>query len=153
MRIIGNGGHARVIRSFCNEYAVDGCVIAIGDNAIRKREAEKLSGFTGYYAHPRASINLPKSIGVGTVIMAGAVIQPNVTVGKHAIINTGASVDHDCIIGDYVHIAPGCHLCGSVEVGEGAFLGAGTIAIPGVKIAPWSKVRAGSTVTRDVCAS
>ena len=38
--------------------------------------------------------------------MQGAIIQTGIYIGKHCIINTGASVDHECVIEDYVHISP-----------------------------------------------
>jgi acetyltransferase-like isoleucine patch superfamily enzyme len=65
-------------------------------------------------------------------------------------VNTGATIDHDCIIGDYAHLAPGVHRAGSVQVGEGAFLGIGSVVIPGVKIGRWSTLGAGGVATRDL---
>jgi len=46
------------------------------------------------------------------VVNAGAVI------GQGAIINSGAIVEHDCEIGEFVHIAPGTVLCGGVKIGR-----------------------------------
>lgn len=40
--------------------------------------------------------------------MAGAVVNSGSKIGKHCIINTGATVDYDSIIEDYVHISQGC---------------------------------------------
>ena len=59
-------------------------------------------------------------------------------------------MDHDCRIEDAVHIAPGCHLCGGVSVGQGSLLGAGTTVTPGVRIGRNVIVGAGSTVIRDI---
>ena len=133
--MIGNGGHASVIKSF----APLANVVAIGDNAARKREARNGRAWdTPIHRH---AIVYTKNIGEGTVIMAGAVIQPHVKIGKHVIINTGATVDHDCVIEDYAHIAPGAHLCGRVHVGEGALVGVGVGIEPGVKIPAWSIVK------------
>lgn len=144
--IYGDGGHASVIKSFFDGW--DGSVVAIGDNTIRKREVERLTveGWRWTFAiHPK-SIVADVHIGEGTVIMAGAVVQPNAWIGRHVIINTGATVDHDCVIEDYAHIAPGVHLCGNVHVGEGALVGVGSCAVPGAKIPAWSLVKAGSVV-------
>ena len=66
------------------------------------------------------------------------------------IINTGAQVDHDCAIANFVHIAPGATLCGNVAVGEGALIGAGAVILPGKRIGDWAIVGAGAVVTRDV---
>jgi acetyltransferase-like isoleucine patch superfamily enzyme len=52
--------------------------------------------------------------------------------------------------GDHAHVAPGCHLAGSVTVGETTLLGAGVVVVPGVKIGAGVFVAAGLTVTRDV---
>ena len=82
----------------------------------------------------------------GSVVFAGTIIQPDVAIGKHVIINTSASIDHDCNIGDFVHIAPGCHLAGNVQVKRGSFLGVGTTVIPNITINEWTTVGAGSNV-------
>ena len=69
---------------------------------------------------------------------------------KHCIVNTGATVDHDCELQDYVHISPNATLCGNVFVGEGTHIGAGSVVLPGVKIGKWSVIGAGSVVAKDI---
>ncbi len=64
--------------------------------------------------------------------------------------NTNAAVDHDCLIGDYAHVGPGVSLAGNVTVGEGAFLGIGSVAIMGSTIGRWSTVGAGAAVVHDI---
>ena len=133
--MIGDGGHASVIKSF----APDAHVIAIGDNAARKRLDD---GRTYQMAvHPSAIIDKTATYGMGTVIMAGVIVQANARIGEHVILNTGCVVDHDCVIEDYAHIAPGAHLCGGVHVGEGALVGVGVGIEPSVKIPAWSVVK------------
>lgn len=61
-------------------------------------------------------------------------------------MNTSASVDHDCVLGDGVHIAPGCHLSGGVVVSRGAFLGVGVSVIPQCVVGEWAMVGAGAAV-------
>ena len=99
---------------------------------------------------PSAQISRSVQIDDGTVVMHGAIIQAESKIGKHCIINTGASVDHECIVGDFVHCAPHSTLCGNVHVGEGSFIGAGANVIPGIKIGKWATVAAGATVVSDV---
>ena len=67
-----------------------------------------------------------------------------------AIVNTGASVDHDSVIGDYAHVAPGARLGGHVRVGEGALLGVGSAFLPGVSVGAWATVGVGAAVVGDV---
>ncbi len=56
--------------------------------------------------HPSAAISKHSVIGVGSVVMAGAVVNICAKIGAFAIINTSASIDHDCILGDFVHVSP-----------------------------------------------
>lgn len=127
-------------------------IVSIGDNATRKKIAEKLSPDTLFYSvvHPGATISKSASIDRGTVVMAGVSINPDAIIGRHCIINTNASIDHDCVIGDYVHISPNVALCGDVSVGEGTHIGAGTVVIPGKKIGKWCIIGAGSVIINDV---
>lgn len=125
-------------------------IVSIGANAIRKKVVEKLHAKFGKAIHPSAIVSPSITIGEGTVVMQAAIIQADTQIGSHCIINTGASVDHECVISDYVHISPHCTLCGNVRIGEGSWIGAGTIVIPGVRIGCWCVVGAGSVVTKDI---
>jgi sugar O-acyltransferase (sialic acid O-acetyltransferase NeuD family) len=89
-------------------------------------------------------------LGAGSVVFAGAVIQPDVKIGNHCIINTATTIDHDCVLGDYVHLAPGVHLAGNVSIDEGCFLGIGSVVIPGIKIGSKVTVAAGGVVVNHV---
>jgi pyridoxal phosphate-dependent aminotransferase EpsN len=128
-------------------------VIGIGDNATRQAIARKLDLDWISVVHPRAFVDGSVRIGRGTVIFAGAVVQPDSVLGEHVIVNTGASIDHDCKIADYAHVAPGAHLAGEVLVGEGALIGTGAAVIAGKEVGPWSTVGAGAVVVRRVPAN
>jgi len=130
-------------------------IVAIGDNTVRSRIAGVLSGHgltLTPAVHPAACISRNVTVGAGTVVMGGCVINADTVIGANAIINTGATIDHDCTIGNDVHIAPGSHLCGGVKVGAGSFLGVGTVVIPGIQIGANAMIGAGSTVIADVAA-
>jgi sugar O-acyltransferase (sialic acid O-acetyltransferase NeuD family) len=125
-------------------------LVAIGDNTVRKRVVEKTKHAFTKTIHGSAICSPFSSVGNGSMILQGAIIQAQTAIGNHVIVNTGARVDHDNVIGDYVHIAPGAVLCGTVQVGEGAFIGAGSVIIPGIKIGAWAIVGAGAVVIEDV---
>lgn len=141
MKIIGDGGHAKVVRDILSLKAH----VAVGDNKARKAEAERWSEYQfPVIVHPNTSISKNCEIGDGSLICDGAIIGPEVSIGKHVIVNDGAILTHDISIGDYAHIAPGARLCGGVTVGEGALVGAGAVCLPGAVVKPWSLVKAGS---------
>jgi sugar O-acyltransferase (sialic acid O-acetyltransferase NeuD family) len=128
-------------------------IVAIGSNTARGRVAAWLlgNGFRLVSAiHPSALLSRGVTVGCGTVLMAGTVVNADAVIGDNVIVNTGATIDHDCIIGNGVHIAPGVTLCGTVRIGDGTFVGAGTTIIPNITIGGDVVVGAGSTVVRDL---
>jgi sugar O-acyltransferase (sialic acid O-acetyltransferase NeuD family) len=98
---------------------------------------------------PHAVVSPHAVIDRGTVVFHGAVIQAGVELGKACIVNTNATVEHDCIIGDFVHIAPGSVICGGVTIGSGCMIGAGSTILPGRKITSGCILGAGSVVIKD----
>lgn len=142
--IYGDGGHAKVIRDI-QVNPDSSWIVGIGDNAARKKEAERLTLLKQRFAvaiHPFSFVSPTAKIGEGTVIMAGAVVQADAVIGRHCIVNTCASVDHDCVLEDFVHIAPGAHLCGGVKVGEGGFVGTGVCIAQGYRVPAWKLIKA-----------
>ncbi|MCX7772828.1 MAG: acetyltransferase [Clostridia bacterium] len=138
--------------SFASELAKEGIsfIIGIGNNAVRKRIAESLHAHWIKAIHPKAIVSPYASIGDGSVIMPGCVINAEAAVGCHVVGNTSSSIDHDCRISDYVHIAPHATLCGNVWVGECTHVGAGATIIQNIKVGESSVIGAGSVVVRDI---
>ncbi|GAB2783332.1 acetyltransferase [Rhabdobacter roseus] len=125
-------------------------IVAIGDNAIRRRIAGQLRHAFGQTIHPSALVDASVQVGEGSVVLQGAILQADARVGRHVIINTGAHVDHDCRLDDFVHVAPGATLCGNVQVGEGTLVGAGSVVAPNLRIGRECVVAAGSVVTTSL---
>ena len=128
-------------------------IVTIGDNAARRRIGELLAMRDLRFAtavHPSAQIGSDVEIGPGTVVMANAVINAGARIGKHVIVNTAATIDHDSVVEDFAHIAPGAHLAGHVSVGQGVLFGVGSSAIPGVSIGAGSVIGAGSAVMKSI---
>ena len=127
--------------------------VAIGNPAIRAQMLEQLWEMgvdVPVLIHPQAIIGSNVSLGSGTVVMAGAVINPDAKIGRGCIINTSASVDHDCVIEDYSHIAVGAHLAGNVRVGRSAWIGAGSVVKNNIDICNECMVGAGAVVVKNI---
>lgn len=126
-------------------------IIGIGNNKIRKLISEKYPNLKWYTAiDPTAIIGSNVTIAEGTVIMPGAVINIGTKIGKHCIVNTCSSLDHDNVLEDYVHISPGSHLAGTVLIGESTWIGAGVTVINNISIAKNNIIGAGATVIRNI---
>jgi acetyltransferase EpsM len=129
---------------------LDNIIVSIGNNKIRKYVVSRLKGTFSTAIHPKSTISNYVKIDVGTVIMAGVIINPEVEVGKHCILNTAAVIEHDCIIGNFVHVSPNVSLAGGVHVGEGTHIGIGATIIQGIKIGKWVSIGAGAVIINDI---
>lgn len=130
-----------------------GVVIGIGNNIIREQKHKLLVKHEASIVsiiHPRACISSLVDIGEGSVVLAHAVINIHAYIGCGCIINTGATIDHDCKLSDFVHISPGSHLGGMVEVGERSWLGIGSSVKQCIAIGSDVIVGAGSVVVKPV---
>ena len=142
----------KVSKSGSSEYDY---VIAIGDNSKRKRIYEEFisdlpnANFPSLI-HQSAVIGINSQIEEGSVIMPNSNIGPNSKVGKCCIINTHSSIDHDCILSDFVSLAPGVITGGNVKVGELSAISIGAVCKHGIKIGNDSVIGASSYVNKDV---
>ena len=127
-------------------------IVAIGNAEIREKIVSKLKGVSWYTAiHPTAVISeMDTDIGEGTAIMANAVVNPGARVGKHCIINTGAIVEHDNQLDDYVHISVGAKLAGTVSVGKATWIGIGASVSNNVSICGDCMIGAGAVVVKNI---
>ncbi len=100
--------------------------------------------------HPTAFLASNTHISTSCQVLAGASVCVEANLGIQTIVNTNASIDHECQIGKGVHIAPGATLGGCVEVGDFSMIAIGATVLPNIKIGTNSIVGAGSVVTKDI---
>ena len=132
------------------EEIPEAAIVAVGDNRLRAKLASTLNLAWTTAVHPSAIVHPSVSIGPGSVVCAGAIIQPGTRIGCHVIVNTAASVDHDCELGDFVHLAPGAQIAGGVRIGAGTLIGIGSSIVPEVAVGKWVTVGAGAAVAGDL---
>jgi len=125
----------------------------VAHNGIREKIHTQMSQYLGNpinAIHPSAVISGSVRMGDGIMIAANATLNPLVQLGTGVICNTSASIDHECVIGDFCHIAPGVVLCGAVEVGKGTFIGANSVVRQGIRIGNNVTIGAGTVVVKNV---
>lgn len=130
-------------------------LVAIG--GARGRDRLEIAGWLsalgiaeGSVRHQSAILEPSACAGPGLHALAGSVIGANARLGRQCILNTRASVDHDCVLGDGVHLAPGATVCGEVQIGTRAFVAAGATVLPKLRIGADAVIGAGAVVVRDV---
>ena len=144
------GGSAQLLTRL-DDY--DGVFIAIGNNRIRYGKLNELKSVGAKIVsliHPHAVISQYASIGIGSLVLAGVVVNVDAVIGRGVILNTGCSVDHDCVLHDGVHICPGARLAGGVEVGKLSWVGIGSCVRQSLRIGTEVVIGAGAAVVSDI---
>jgi UDP-perosamine 4-acetyltransferase len=122
-------------------------------NSIRQDLAERMRSANYEFltvVHPKATTASNIQLEEGVQVMSGAVLQVGTTIGRDTIVNTGALIDHDCLVGSCCQICPGTTIAGRVTIGDEVFLGTGSVVVPGITIGDRSVIAAGSVIYKDV---
>lgn len=146
-------GNTKTLMETLDKFS--GVIVAIGDNQIRQKKTKELIELNAKLVtlvHPSATVSKYATIGLGSVIFAGAIVNAGAHVGLGAILNTSCSVDHDCILGEAIHISPGARLAGSVTVGDLSWVGIGASVKQKINIGSKAIVGAGAAVVHHVVA-
>lgn len=145
--LAGFGEAESCLKEFTNFF------VAVGDNRLR---LELLNRYLdrGHKSpplvHPTAWIAPSATLGEGTLAGPKSVVHVNAQVGRACIVNTAATVDHDCVLEDGVHLSPGVHLAGEVRIGRETMVGVGTAVANRVTIGRNAVIGAGSAVVEDI---
>ena len=141
--------------SLATRHGLRGLLVAIGDNFVRSKVAARVGELCPTLPfvsaiHPGALIGKDVSVGEGTVMMAGVVVNPSCSVGRFCILNTGSSLDHDSVMEDFSSLAPRATTGGRCRIGGHAAVCIGATLVHGVQIGEHSVIGAGSTVLENV---
>lgn len=97
-----------------------------------------------------SSLVLDAFVQPSTILMPRSTIMPYSQVGHCCIINTGATLDHDCKVGDGCHLMGNTYVAGKVSIGSFSTIGSNSTIFPGVKIGVNCFIGAGAVVREDV---
>tara|TARA_B100000029_G_C17226296_1_gene833668 strand:- start:117 stop:746 length:630 start_codon:yes stop_codon:yes gene_type:complete len=98
---------------------------------------------------PYSVISKFSKIGEGTIIMHGAIVGPNVKIGKNCIINSKSLIEHGSIIGDNTHIATSVIINSGVTIGSNNFIGSKTVIRQGIVIGNDSIIGMGKILLKN----
>ena len=119
---------------------VDNAFIAVGQiksadvRASLFETLQKLDFNMPAIISPLSYVSPHSKIGDGTIIMHGAIINANVTIGENSIINSNTLVEHDAYVGDNCHISTSSVLNGGVTIQSKTFIGSGSVVIEGMSV-------------------
>lgn len=117
---------------------------------IHRRIREQLDLRIMPLVDPRAIVGMDVTIEDGALVEAGAVIGPGTVVAEGTIVDVGAVVAHDCYLGAFSHLSPGCALSGVVHLKENVLVGVGAALNSTITVGSGVIVTPGSAVVNDV---
>ena len=115
-----------------------------------QREIRALGFDSPVVVSPRAVVNEDVELDAGTAVFDGAVVNSGTVAGGHCVLNTNSTVEHDCRLGENVHVAPGATVSGSVTIGDDCMIGAGATLVQNVTVCSGCLIGAGSTIVADI---
>jgi sugar O-acyltransferase (sialic acid O-acetyltransferase NeuD family) len=123
-----------------------------GDTKVRHSTTAQIIESGGKLAnliHPTIDLTMTK-LGVGLYLQESVILQAGVEVGDNCSIHMGAVIGHETTIEKSTFIAHAVSISGCCSIGEGSFIGTNATILPRIKIGRWTKIGAGSVVTKDV---
>ncbi len=148
-------GRQEQLKDLISKFDIHAGIITIGDNWSRKLVydsiTQQIPNFTFVNAiHPSTIIGMNVKIGVGVVIMAACIINPNSTVGDFCFFATRSLLEHDCEIAEFASISAGSITGGKVKIGKYSAITMGCIIMDRLTIGENTVVGSGSLVTKDL---
>ncbi|RXJ72807.1 shikimate dehydrogenase [Veronia nyctiphanis] len=122
-------------------------------NTIRKHVANKFEAMGYRFDSVIASSAIVSpfaQLADGVQLFPGSIVQAGSQLGTHSIVNSAALIEHDCVLGNFNHVAPRATLCGQVECHDSVFIGAGATVIQSISIGTGAIIGAGAAVTKDL---
>ena len=101
-------------------------MVAVADSKDRAEIVNKLPKETKYFTYIHPSVQIMDDsieVGEGSFIGANSILTTNIKLGKHALLNRGNHIGHDCIIGDYFSMMPCAVVGGNITIDNNVYLG------------------------------
>lgn len=128
--------------------------IGVGFPALRLKLYKKFINLGGDFVSsisPSAQIgSYDVSIGIGSNVLSQAILSNSSRIGIGCIAYYNVVITHDCVVDDFVELAPNVILLGRCRIGRFTQIGANTTILPDVVIGENVIIGAGSVVTKDI---
>jgi len=124
--------------------------ICLGNPEHRESFSKKLSELKPLSIISSKSNRHHCKFGYGCIILGDVLIEPCVEIGNQVLLNHGAKIFHDVIIGDYCEISPGATILGKSTIGESCRIGSNATILPGLSVGNNCIVGAGAVVTKNL---
>lgn len=178
LALFGYGGHAREVACQMNQevtFFVDDnyaneiakpisefdpeeylMMVAVANSHDRKAIVDRLPKETKYFTFIHPSVHIMDDnieVGEGSFIGADSILTTNVKLGKHALLNRGNHIGHDCFIGDYFSAMPNAVIGGNVWIDNKVYLGSCSNIREKIKIVANTTIGMNAAVVKNLTES
>ena len=142
------------IKQVINKKSKFSGIVGVNLNFVRKKIVNDIKNINKDFKFQKiisknAYIGPNVIIGEGTLVVSGSTINIGTKIGKHCILNTSSSIDHDNRFNDFSGTGPGVVTGGNVVVGEKSYIGMGSIIKNNINISNDTIVGFSSLVNKD----
>ena len=127
--------------------------LAIAHSRIREELAGKCTAESIPLVEARAESVVEMDdviLGEGACLSPFVTLTSNIRIGRCFHANLYSYVEHDCVVGDFVTLAPSAKVHGNVTIGDHAYIGSGAVLRQGLTIGAGAVIGMGAVVTKDV---
>ena len=128
-------------------------IICVGNAKVRRKLFDDIAATPlrlGQVIHPSAYIASTAELGDGVIICPLAFVGPFARIEDNVAVNVQAAIGHDSVLQHSCVISPNAAVNGFARCGVASFVGAGAVLYPGVSLGDYSKLSAGSVLSRSV---
>lgn len=131
-------------------------LVCVGPSASRRRVVQRLTAagvsddrFATFVARS-ARVGRTSTVAPGSILLDNVTVTADVRIGRHVVVMPNCTVTHDDELDDFVTLAAGVALGGTVHVREAAYIGMNAAVRQGLRIGAGSTVGMGAAVIADV---
>jgi sugar O-acyltransferase (sialic acid O-acetyltransferase NeuD family) len=131
-------------------------MVAVADSYDRKAIVDRLPKETKYFTFIHPSVQIMDDnieVGEGSFIGANSILTTSIKLGKHALLNRGNHIGHDCIIQDYFSVMPGAIISGNVTIGDCVYVGTNSSIKEKIIICSGVTIGSNATVVKHIVKS
>lgn len=148
-------GRQNDIKKLSETYDFQSGIVGLGDNYLREKVVLEIlqqnENFKFINAISNFSYISPTAkIGVGNVIMPGVVVNSEVVMKNHCIINTNSSLEHNSFMEDFSSLSAGVTTGGYFTIGKYSAIALGVTILDRTSIGENVVVGSGSLVTKNL---
>lgn len=141
------------ISKYFDEYYFINTILRIDGNVQRINMVEDLNiplEKLAIFVHPTAYVAPNVKMNPGVVIMPNVSISANTKIGKNSLIMVGATIGHDNVMGDYLHVSAQACVGSYLTLGTGVHIGLNVSIKENITIGDNATIGMGTVLTKNV---